>query len=110
MSAERLLSTLICGGRTCRGLEVRLRYPTYRSTTWIASRRSGAERTKLYRVTRSHLFGRDSSAVAANVALGVGVALPRHPRQHRPERPILLEQFDAGSGTERVEALADSAV
>jgi hypothetical protein len=35
--AERLLSTLICGAKTCRGLWVRLRHPTFPITTWIES-------------------------------------------------------------------------
>ncbi len=64
MSAERLLSTLICGGKTCRGLWVPLRHPTFPSTTWIESPGNEAARTTLYKGTRNHLCGSDSSAVA----------------------------------------------
>jgi len=68
---------------------VPLRCPTFRSTTWIESQLNEAERTRLYRDTRSYPCGSDSSAVAASSALGAPV-LPQHPYQHRPQRPVLL--------------------
>jgi hypothetical protein len=62
--------------------------PTFRSTTWIESRVSGAEKTRPDRDTRSRPSGSDCSAVKALEALGVPLGLPQHADKHRPQRPV----------------------
>jgi hypothetical protein len=64
VSAERLLSTLIRGGKACRSSGPQARHPKTRVTS-TESLVNEAEKTRLYRDTRSHLCGSHSSAVAA---------------------------------------------
>ena len=83
--AEWLLSSLILGGRTFRsGRDLLDCHRTFRGNCF-PWRGYEANRTTLYRDTRSHLCGSDSSAVAANKRLGVPVTLPQHPDEHRPQ-------------------------
>ena len=98
MRAERLPSTLICGAKTCRGLWVRLRHPTFPSTTWIESPGNEAVRMTLYKGTEIHLYGSDSSAVAA-------IQRPRRsgrtPAAFRPAPPAASDPPRSRSGVRR---------
>ena len=64
MTAAPDPSTQTCD--ICSTAGCRLSFPpSTPSTTWIESQVNEAERTRLYRDTRSRLCGNDSSAVAA---------------------------------------------